>query len=142
MATDEASERGVEALLPAGVRPTPQRIAVAEELISEPDDVTAQELYARLRARGRRLGLATVYRTLALLAETGAVDALAHHPGELCYRWCGREHHHHLTCSRCHRVVELGECELDPWLERLSAAHGFLATGHRLEVAGVCAGCR
>ncbi len=142
VASTGAREQLAQALLRAGVRPTPQRVAVAEELIAESDDVTAQELHARLRARGRRLGLATVYRTLALLTEAGAVDTLAHHPGELCYRWCGSGHHHHLTCSRCHRVVELGECELDPWLERLSAAHGFVPTGHRLEVAGLCASCR
>ena len=112
------------------------------ELRAEGDDVTAQELHARLRKRGEPLGLATVYRTLTLLADEGAIDVLSHHPGELCYRWCGEDHHHHLTCSRCHRVVELGDCELERWLERLSAEHGFVATGHTLEVAGLCANCR
>jgi Fur family ferric uptake transcriptional regulator len=125
-----------------GLRPTAQRVGVLAELMREQDDVTAQELHERLRARGERLGLATVYRTLNALAEEGVVDALAHHPGELCYRWCGDEHHHHLVCSSCHRVVELAECELDPWLDRIAAQHGFVATDHRLEVAGVCAGCR
>ena len=135
--------RGDEgALAAAGLRPTRQRLAVVAELRGESDDVTAQELHGRLRERGERLGLATVYRTLGRLADAGVIDALTHHPGELCYRWCGDQHHHHLVCSRCHRVVELGECELDPWLERMSAEHGFVATGHRLEVAGVCGSCR
>ena len=134
--------RAERALARAGVQPTRQRVAIAAELMDEHDDVTAQELHARLRARGVPLGLATVYRTLGLLAEGGAIDTLSHHAGELCYRWCGDDHHHHLVCSSCHRVVELAECELDPWLDRLSAAHGFVATGHRLEVAGLCASCR
>jgi Fur family transcriptional regulator, ferric uptake regulator len=125
-----------------GMRPTAQRVGVLAELMREQDDVTAQELHERLRARGERLGLATVYRTLNALAEEGVVDTLSHHPAELCYRWCGAQHHHHLVCSTCHRVVELGDCELDPWLDRLASQHGFVATGHRLEVAGVCAGCR
>ncbi|MBD0317740.1 MAG: transcriptional repressor [Thermoleophilia bacterium] len=130
------------ALVQAGVRPTRQRVAIARELLRERDDVTAQDLHARLRARGEPLGLATVYRTLSLLASAGAVDALAHRPGEVCYRWCGDDHHHHLVCSGCHRVVELGGCELEASLERLSAAHGFVATGHRLEVTGLCGACR
>lgn len=125
-----------------GLRATRQRLGVLAELMRERDDVTAQELHDRLRARGNRLGLATVYRTLNALADEGLIDALSHRPGELCYRWCGDEHHHHLVCSGCHRVVELGGCELDPWLERVSAKHGFVATGHRLEVAGLCAACR
>lgn len=125
-----------------GARPTRQRLSVLTELMGERDDLTAQQLHERLRGRGERLGLATVYRTLALLAGAGAIDSLSHHPGELCYRWCGEEHHHHLVCSSCHRVVELGGCELDSWLGRAAAAHGFVATGHRLEVAGICSACR
>lgn len=125
-----------------GVRPTRQRLTVVSELMDEEDDVTAQELHERLRRRGERLGLATVYRTLGILADEGVIDALSHRPGELCYRLCGDGHHHHLVCSSCHRVVELDECELGPWLDRISAEHGFVATSHRLEVAGVCADCR
>jgi Fur family ferric uptake transcriptional regulator len=125
-----------------GVRPTRQRVVVLTELMGERNDVTAQELHERLRARGERLGLATVYRTLGLLADEGVIDALSHHPGELCYRWCGEGHHHHLVCSSCHQVVELEDCELEPWLERIAGEHDFVTTGHRLEVSGLCAGCR
>ena len=125
-----------------GVRPTRQRVVVLTELMGERNDVTAQELHERLRARGERLGLATVYRTLGLLSDEGLIDALSHRPGELCYRLCGEGHHHHLVCSGCHQVVELEECELEPWLERISEAHGFVTTGHRLEVAGLCGDCR
>ncbi|MGH3034381.1 MAG: Fur family transcriptional regulator [Gaiellaceae bacterium] len=135
--------REAERLLSAtGVRVTPQRLLVLAELVRETDDVTAQELHDRLRRRGSRLGLATVYRTLGLLEGEGLVHAIPHQPGELCYRLCGEGHHHHLVCSRCHRVVEIAECELDPWLQRVSADHGFVPTGHRLEVAGLCGECR
>jgi len=141
-ARNERRSTAEQALREHGVRATRQRLTVAAELMGESDDVTAQQLHGRLKARGEKLGLATVYRTLSLLAGAGAVDTLSHHPGELCYRWCGEEHHHHLVCDRCHRVVELADCELDPWLQRLSAEHGFVATAHRLEVAGLCASCR
>lgn len=125
-----------------GVRPTPQRTRVLAELVREPNDATAQELHERLRARGERIGLATVYRALAVLADEGVVDVLAHRPGEACYRVCGGEHHHHLVCSSCHRVVELADCRLDPWLDDVAAAHGFDRLEHRLELTGVCADCR
>lgn len=125
-----------------GLRPTPQRVGVLAELIKERDDVTAQGLHQRLRAEGARIGLATVYRTLAALREKGIVDTLSHHPGELCYRLCADEHHHHLVCTSCHRVIELGDCDLEPRLQQLAASHGFVATGHRLDVAGLCATCR
>ena len=131
-----------EALAASGIRATRQRVQVLEALAAEPNDATAQQIFERLRASGVSIGLATVYRALGLLSSHGVVDALTHRPGEVCYRLCGDEHHHHLTCSECHQVVELGECELDPWLDRLGSAHGFAVTGHAVEVTGICADCR
>jgi Fur family transcriptional regulator, ferric uptake regulator len=141
MGTRQARAEAERLLAARGVRATPRRVEVLTELVREPNDATAQGLHDRLRRRGKTVGLATVYRTLAVLAEQGIVDVLSHRHGELCYRLCGEGHHHHLVCSGCHRVVELGDCDLDAWLERAVAAHGFRPTEHRLEVTGICADC-
>jgi Fur family ferric uptake transcriptional regulator len=125
-----------------GIRATPQRVFVLEELAREENDATAAQIYERLRRRGTNIGLATVYRTLAILHEHGAVDTLAHHAGELCYRLCAEAHHHHLVCTGCHRVVELRDCDLEPWVKRSARRHGFTATGHQVEIVGLCADCR
>ncbi len=138
----ERSQLHGELLARHGLRSTRQRVAVLEALAAEPNDATAQEIHARLRERGKRVGLATVYRTLARLADSGVVDALSHHPGEACYRLCGEGHHHHLVCDACHRVVELGDCDLDAWLAKLGAEHGFAVSGHTVEVTGTCSQCR
>jgi len=129
-------------LAAAGVRPTRQRLLVLETLGAEPHDATAQEIYSRLRAAGQNVGLATVYRTLALLNEHGVVDDLTHRPGETCYRLCGEGHHHHLVCASCHGVAEIEGCELGDWLGRAAAQKGFAPTSHTLEVTGLCAACR
>lgn len=126
-----------------GVRVTRQRLEILAELACEPDDVTAQTLWARLHEGGRSsVGLATVYRTLALLHEKGAIDAFSHRGGELCYRLCGGDHHHHLVCTSCHRVVEIDECGLDEWVDSVAAAHGFVPTDHSVELSGLCQSCR
>jgi Fur family ferric uptake transcriptional regulator len=135
-------DTAAQGLARRGVRPTRQRVVVFEELAREPNDVTAIQLYERLRARGQDVSLATVYRTLAILNEQGVVDTLTHHAGELCYRLCGDEHHHHLVCTECHRVVELDDCDLEGWVQRSAKQHGFSATSHQVEIAGVCADCR
>jgi Fur family ferric uptake transcriptional regulator len=124
-----------------GIRATRQRVQVLEALAAEPNDATAQEIHESLRARGEKTGLATVYRTLGLLSREGVVDMLMHRRGEACYRLCSDDHHHHLTCSECHQVIELAECELGPWLEKLAGAHGFTVTDHSVEVTGICSGC-
>src|SRR5262245_43285382 len=122
-----------ERLADAGVRPSPHRVAVLEELARESNDATAQELHRRLRSRGQPIGLATVYRALGAMSEACVIDSLPHGP-ETCYRVCGQGHHHHLVCERCHRVIELEGCPAGSWIERAAGEAGFVATGHRLEV--------
>jgi Fur family ferric uptake transcriptional regulator len=114
---------------------------VLETLAAEPHDATAQEIHARLRERQERVGLATVYRALSTLRERGVVDELSHRTGESCYRLCSPGHHHHLVCSRCHRVEELADCEIDSWVAAASRTHGFRPASHTLEVVGVCSDC-
>ena len=131
-----------ELLARNGVRATRARLDVLGELARERDDVTAQSLWRRLRERGSHTGLATVYRTLSLLHEKGVVDSFAHHGTELCYRLCTDAHHHHLLCTTCHRVVEIEQCGIDGWIAEVTSRHGFVATEHRVEIAGVCGDCR
>lgn len=138
----EAQAQTAELLRERGVRVTTQRLEVLEELRRERDDVTAQTLWRRLRERGSQTGLATVYRTLALLNEKGVIDTLSHHGTELCYRLCNGTHHHHMVCSSCHRVVEVEQCGLESWLAEVAARHQFVATDHTVEITGVCAACR
>jgi Fur family transcriptional regulator, ferric uptake regulator len=132
----------VQRIARAGLRVTSQRLLVLEELSREPHDLNAQDLYRRLRGGGRRIGLATVYRTLGSLAQHGVIDTLAHTPGETCYRFCSDGHHHHLVCSECHRVVELGDCGIEDWLTEAAAKENFVPTAHHVEVVGVCGACR
>jgi Fur family ferric uptake transcriptional regulator len=125
----------------AGVRPTRARVRVLEELARERHDANAQAIHARLARRRKDVGLATVYRALGDLSEAGVIDALAHGGAETHYRLCGEGHHHHLVCSRCHRVVELTDCKLQGWLGEVGAEHGFDVTDHTLEVTGLCSDC-
>jgi Fur family ferric uptake transcriptional regulator len=139
---EDKSAALMDRLLGIGMRPTRQRMLVLETLAAEPHDATAQEIHARLRERGERVGLATVYRALSALKAREVVDELSHRSGESCYRLCSPGHHHHLVCSRCHRVDELEDCEVDAWVAKASRTHGFRPASHTLEVVGVCAGCR
>ena len=95
-------------------RRTWQRTAVQEALAGRDDFVSAQSLHSALRAGGSSIGLATVYRALADLAEEGDADSLQT-DGESLYRACASPgHHHHLICRVCDRMVDV-DCAIgDP----------------------------
>lgn len=123
-------------------RPTRQRRAVEEALRHTQDFVSAQDLHLRLRQAGDTIGLATVYRTLAVLAEDERVDVLRADDGEARYRQCSTgEHHHHLVCRSCGHTVEVDGPAVEAWANDVATAHGFRDVEHTVEVFGTCAAC-
>jgi Fur family ferric uptake transcriptional regulator len=122
-------------------RNTRQREAIRDALAAEPAFVSAQDLHHKLRQAGEKIGLATVYRGLAQLAEDGEADTMLAADGER-YRACGTErHHHHLVCRNCGRTVEVEAPEVEAWAARVAEGHGFTSITHDLEVFGLCAEC-
>lgn len=124
----------------AGLRPTRQRVAVLDALRGRDELVTAQELHHALRRRAGGPGLATIYRTLAALAEAGEVDTFPR-DGESAFRLCGAGHHHHLVCRSCGLVEEIESDEVEAWVGRVARRRGFEVTGHTADVFGRCASC-
>lgn len=121
---------------------TRQRIAVREELARDAAFRSAQDVHARLRAAGTRIGLTTVYRALQAMADTGEVDVLRQPDGESVYRRCSTpRHHHHLVCRGCGRTVEVDGPAVERWADRVAAEHGFTEVEHTVEVFGTCGAC-
>jgi Fur family ferric uptake transcriptional regulator len=118
-------------------RRTDQRDAIVEALRGSDRAVTAQELHGQLDG----VGLATVYRNLQRLAETGDADTLRRENGELAFLLCGAGHHHHLSCRECGKVEQVRDCRLDDWARAVAADHGFSQVEHHAELVGLCAKC-
>jgi Fur family ferric uptake transcriptional regulator len=126
-----------------GVRSTRQRTAVSGVLDDLDGFRSAQQIHAVLTSRGESVGLTTVYRTLAALAEAGEVDSLLTDDGETVYRRCaGGSHRHHLVCRSCGATVEIDGPAVETWADRMAAEHGYDEVSHTLEIFGRCASCR
>jgi Fur family ferric uptake transcriptional regulator len=103
--------------------------------------VSAQDLHARLRAAGHRIGLTTVYRALAAMTGRGEADVLTAE-GQQVYRACGGgEHHHHLVCRGCGKTVEVSGPAVERWAEGVGGEHGFVDITHTVEIFGTCGDC-
>jgi Fur family ferric uptake transcriptional regulator len=102
---------------------------------------SAQEVHEILASSGSGVGLATVYRTLQLYADTGDLDVLRREDGEAIYRRCSETHHHHLVCRSCGATVEVEGPAVERWTTAMAAEHGFTDVSHTLEIFGTCAAC-
>jgi Fur family transcriptional regulator, ferric uptake regulator len=134
-----------ELAFPDGVRATAQRRAVARAVEETAGAFTVQDLHDRARALEPRLGLATTYRTLELLRESGGVHPLLGEGRTATYVRCRAEvdhagHHHHLVCTTCGGVEETELCAA-PAESELERRHGFRAARHELDIYGTCRRC-
>ena len=119
---------------------TRQREAILEVFLSARGHITGEDLYQQVRARHPHIGYTTVYRTMKLLCDAG----LAHEhnfDGTTRYE-IAQEHHDHLVCVRCGKIVEF-ECEMiESAQERIAKQYGFSVLRHRHELYGHCPDCQ
>jgi Fur family ferric uptake transcriptional regulator len=124
------------------VKGTRQAEAVATVLDGLPGFCSAQQIHAELRDRAEQVGLTTVYRHLQALSESGRIDAIRDSSGEILYRRCQTDsHHHHLTCRNCGRSVEVEGKDVERWAEQVAEQAGFTQIGHTVELFGLCPEC-
>lgn len=122
-------------------RNTWQKTAVLEQLSNTDEFVSAQELHQKISQSGKKLGLTTVYRALTEMVEQGMADSLSISDGEMRYRICTPEHHHHLICRVCGKTVEFDMPGFEELALEVAKANGFTELSHEIELFGVCAGC-
>jgi Fur family ferric uptake transcriptional regulator len=125
-----------------GYRLTPQREMIAEAIAHAGRHVTAEEVYGQVQSRTRALNIATVYRTLDLLAELGLVSRGNLGGGKLSYAALSHGPHCHLVCRRCGRVVEVDASLVAGLEDRLMESCGFCPDLGHFVVYGVCAECQ
>ncbi|MFV0428972.1 MAG: Fur family transcriptional regulator [Arachnia sp.] len=121
-------------------RRTTQQAAVRAALEEADGFISAQELHQRINHDGTAAGLATVYRQLNTLADSGYADTIQV-PGGQLFRACAPGgHHHHLVCEDCGKAVEIVPPD-EEWIDHAAADNGFTVTRHIVEVFGRCAEC-
>lgn len=123
-------------------RSTRQFQAVLDELARSDDFRSAQDIYTAMRGGGASVGLATVYRALQSLVDSGRADVLRTGAGEAVYRECGETHHHHLVCRECGKTVEIQGPAVERWADQMADKHGFTDVSHTVELSGTCSACR
>lgn len=126
----------------AGYRLTGPRRSLAALIASRVGHFTATDLLSEARAKRLGVGRATIFRTLDVLEELGAVERLDFPSSERIYVVCKAAHHHHVVCSACGRTDEIDDAGLRAVVREVARRTGYRVDEHRLELFGVCPACR
>jgi Fur family peroxide stress response transcriptional regulator len=132
----------INALKLAGLRPTPQRLAICRFLIESKEHPTAAMIYEHLRPQYPSLSVMTVYNTLNTLVKLGKVNVLGD---------CGDDHAHYdadtsphinLACILCHRIVDIDIPQVEELDREVNRATGYKLLGARMMYYGLCPDCQ
>jgi len=122
---------------------TAQREAVAAVLFFAEGHLSVDDIERELAGRGTPVGKATVYRTLALLAQGGLVEEQDFGEGFKRYEPATKQtRHEHLICRGCGRVEEFTHDGLERMVALIAEAASFRHDRYRLDVSGWCCDCR
>jgi Fur family transcriptional regulator, ferric uptake regulator len=126
-----------------GLAFTSARAAILKGIVASRGHFDADALHEQLKRVGESLSCATVYRTLPLFVQSGIIKETLRSKGRARYEpaW-GREHHDHLECVACGRIIEFRDDELERLQDKVCQRHSFRPVEHRLGIRGYCSECR
>jgi Fur family transcriptional regulator, ferric uptake regulator len=117
--------------------------AVVSLLASQDCCLSAQEIFDRLRAAKRPVGIASVYRALDTLADLRLVKRIDAGDGIARYEPLkpDGDHHHHLVCRDCGKVEAFSDARLERAIDRAAGSSGYSVDEHEIVLTGACADC-
>ena len=124
---------------------TPQRQTILRMFLEQEDrHLSAEELYMLVKHQNPEIGLATVYRTLDILAEIGVLLKNDFGDGRTRYEFSRKDehhHHHHLICLGCGNVSEFDDDLLESLEAVITKRNQFKVIDHDLKFYGYCRKC-
>jgi Fur family ferric uptake transcriptional regulator len=126
-----------------GLRYTPERKIVLKAILSIGGHFDVDALYDWLKQNDKTLSKATVYRTMPLFLEIGFVKESLRSQGRAQYELTfGHEHHDHLICLGCGKIIEFKDDRIEELQELVCKKYEFHTIDHRLAIRGYCKECR
>ena len=122
---------------------TKQRRVVLNVFLECKDHVSVEELYSIVSEQEPKIGLATIYRTLALLTKSGLALEMDFGDGQKRYESSFMSaHHDHMVCTECGKIIEFNHPLIEKYQEEIAIQNGFKITSHKLDLFGHCINCK
>lgn len=126
-----------------GLLHSKQREQILDIFLKTEKHLTIDDLYQRVNKKNPKIGLATVYRAMRIICDSGLAREVDFGDGLRRYEHKhGHEHHDHLICLKCGRIIEVVSSEIEKLQEKLAKNYDFIALRHTMQIFGTCSSCK
>jgi Fur family ferric uptake transcriptional regulator len=127
-----------------GLKYTEQREIVLKILMHAQEHLTAEEIYNLIKKHEpeSNIGIATVYRALSFLEEVDLIASINFGTEGKKYESNNKEHHDHLICTACGKIVEFVDDEIEKRQNKVAKANNFKIISHSMQLYGLCQSCQ
>ena len=131
------SETIEQKCLAKGVKLTDQRKIIAKIMSEANDHPDVDELYKRVSKIDAKISIATIYRTVKLLEESGILTKHEFKGGKARYEQLNEGHHDHLIEIKSGEIIEFVDEEIEKLQKKVAEKYGYELVDHKLELYGV-----
>jgi len=127
-----------------GMKYTEQRAIILQILVNLDDHLNAEDIHKIIKKEypEQNIGIATIYRTLNFLEEVNLISSINFHNESKKYEGNTKEHHDHLICTSCGKIIEFMEEEIECKQDQIAKKNNFLIKSHTLHIYGICKDCQ
>jgi Fur family ferric uptake transcriptional regulator len=143
MIESELLDKFKDALKVEGLKTTPQRIAVLEEILNNNEHRESEDIYMAIKGKKINVSRATVYRTLDILVKSGFARKMNLGEGSAKYESkIDSPHHDHLICSQCNDIIEFVNNDIERIQDEIAKKFQFKLQKHIHQLFGICKKCQ
>ena len=123
---------------------TKQRELILNFLYENDGHFTPEDIYMLIKKENPdiNIGIATVYRTLTLLEDSGIASSISFGAQGKKYELGLKQHHDHLICSACGDIIEFFDETIEDQQEKIAKKFNFKMTDHTMKIVGLCEKCQ
>ena len=143
MANQELLNKFRVILRRAGLKYTPQRVAVLKEIVKDKQHRECEDIYLALRQKGSCVSRATIYRTMDILVKNDFARKMDIGDGRARYeRKVDSPHHDHFVCTSCGKIMEFVDQDVEDLQNKIAKRYHFKLQRHIHHLFGICKECQ